>query len=211
MYKIFKVIFFLTIIKLNCYAIEIETHEIETSYPAEIRQNVISTNSYQDFNKNVGIFIDQGLYVSKFGNKFIPLLSSQLGIMLNNALSIYSGLQYSINKNSIEMDYEDEIHAVQLSKYSSFNAGLGYSFFGEYFIHPKIRASFGRSYYEVENDEFKFINSYDYFSPAISAEINLWKFITLETGIQYRHIFKSEQKVANNNLELMFHILIGSF
>ncbi len=212
MFKVIKYILLLVSIQTQVQAIELETHEIETSYPAEIRQNVISTNSYQDFNKNVGFFLDQGLYVSKFGNKYIPLLSTQFGVILNNSFSIFSGLQYSVTKNSLDMEFEDgETHSVHLSKFSSFNAGLGYSFFGEYFIHPKLRAAFGRAYYEVENDDFRYINNYDYFSPALSAEVNFWKFMTLETGIQYRHIFKSEQKVANNNFEFMFHILIGNF
>ncbi|WP_158996640.1 hypothetical protein [Pigmentibacter ruber] len=211
MFRKVKYFLLLVLFQNTASAIELETHEIETSYPAEIRQNVISTNSYQDFNKNVGFYLDQGFYASQFGNKYIPLLSTQFGIILNNSLSIFSGLQYSVLKSSVEMEIDSEIHTVELSKYSSFNAGFGYSFFGEYYIHPKLRLSFGRSYYEVENEDFKYINNYDYFSPAISAEVNLWKFVTLEAGIQYRHIFKSEQKVSNNNFEFMFHILIGSF
>lgn len=107
MFKVIKYILLLVSIQTQIQAIELETHEIETSYPAEIRQNVISTNSYQDFNKNVGFFLDQGLYVSKFGNKYIPLLSTQFGVILNNSFSIFSGLQYSVTKNSIEMEFED--------------------------------------------------------------------------------------------------------
>ncbi len=194
---------------MQVQAIEIETHEHETSYPTEIRQNVISNNSYQEFNTNVGYFLDQGVYVSKFGNKYIPLLSTQFGIILNNSFSIFSGLQYSIFKHNVDMKLNDgETYSVCLSKFSSFSAGLGYSFFGEYFIHPKLRVTFGRAQYEIENEQFKYLKNYDYFSPGISSEVNLWKYLTLETGVQYRLIFKSADKVANNNFEFMFHLLM---
>ena len=61
MFKIIKYILLLFLFKTKYKTIELETHEIETSYPAEIRQNVISTNSYQDFNKNVGFFRPRAL------------------------------------------------------------------------------------------------------------------------------------------------------
>ena len=76
----------------------------------------------------------------------------------------------------------------------------------------KLRSTaFQRAYFEKENEEFKLINNFDYFSPAISAEINLWKYVTLELGIQYRYIFKASQKVSDNNVEYMFHLFIGNF
>ncbi|WP_397600979.1 hypothetical protein [Silvanigrella sp.] len=207
-----KILFsIIALLPLSLNAIEIETHEIDTAYPADIRQNVINVNSYQDFDKNVGYYLDQGLYLSKFGNKYTPLLSTQLGIILNNSFSIFSGIQYSVTKTNIEYQIEETTESVIMNHYSSFNAGIGYSFFGEYFIHPKLRATFGRAYFEIENEEFKLINNFDYFSPAISAEINLWKYVTLELGIQYRYIFKASQKVADNNVEYMFHLFIGNF
>ncbi len=196
---------------LNCLGIEEESYEIENSYPAEIRQNIINANSYQDFNKNAGIFLDQGVIVSQFGNKYVPILSSQFGVILNNSLSIFSGLQYSIIKSELDFEMNDETETYTMNHFSSFNAGVGYSFFGENFIHPKIRGTFGRGFFEIENEYDKNTYNYDYITPTVAAEINLWKYVTIEVGVQYRFIFQSSQKIANNNFEYMFHILIGNF
>ena len=211
MHKIKLIIALIGISHLNSFGIEEESYEIENSYPAEIRQNVINTNSYQDFNKNVGIFFDQGLILSQFGNKYVPIFSSQFGVILNNSFSIFSGLQYSVVKSNIDFEIDGNTEAYSMNHFSSFNAGVGYSFFGEYFIHPKIRGTFGRAYFEIENQYEKNTYNYDYLSPAISAEINMWKYVTLELGVQFRYIFQSTQKIANNNFEYMFHILIGNF
>lgn len=209
--KIFIFSFLSLLFSNSVHGIEEDAGEYEIPYPKEIRQNLISTNSFQEYNNHVGLYFEQELILSSYGDRYIPIFSSKAGVNINNAIQAYSGAYYLINNPKIEYDINGINENVNIYNFSSFIVGLSYTPFGEYFIHPKFRLEYGRANLLLQNNNVSHQIHYDSITPGVLADINVWKYFNIGTGVQYRYIFNNEKIIASNNFEFIFQILIGSF
>ncbi|WP_186645802.1 hypothetical protein [Fluviispira vulneris] len=195
----------------NAYSIEEEANEYEIPYPKENRQNLFASNSYQEFNTHNGFYLEEGFKISKYGDSYIPIFSTQIGININNSFQLYGGAFYLFNKPTINYKIQNTEEKVSILNFSTLNIGASYTPFGTYYIHPKLGIDYGRTQLSLLNTATNLPVQFDSISPSLYLESNIWKYLNFSIGIQYRYIFNNERLISESNIEYIVKISLGNF
>jgi len=181
-----KRLFFLIVILVSGIAVQAQKTISADNYQTKDNDDEVQTimNSFEL--KRIRGFGGPTLSFSSIGDEFALFTGGGGGLIINNFF--IGGYGEGLSANSHQNDLT-KIHDIEFGHGGFW---LGYEFMPQKMVHPvfSVRSGWGRI--KGVQDNVSYSDNVFVLKPTIAAEVNFTRFMKVNVGADYRHVFNAE-------------------